>query len=583
MNDVAKDRFDNQNGCCQLEEDSNHTFEVSSDDICKFGICDIGLIVEQELIECHKQVLSENSQYFKAMFESTMKEKSQKTIDLKCVSLNSFKVILDFCYSKPAPLLIDRDNIFDVTRIADMLNFSEVFSLCKNFLWSLVSQNCFDVLMLASTLFIKDLHNYCTAYVLWNFKTIKDNEDFVFLTKDELQNYLSDSRLNTVSELPVYKSIITWINHDPGQRTKYFKELFSSCVHVGLMSSEELEVLQESDLVKSTPNILQTVESAYVDQDSSAANNDSTGGSKRPSHLRQIPQALLWVGGDKSKLCDKPSPHWNVMRWDATAKEYVKLDDMYPVTSPVEADMGYRVCSLGVEVYVLGGEAKLGSNKWQIQTWAYDLLKRKWIRKACLLQPRRHHAVCVLDNDIYVIGGFTKYREITVSVHCYHSNNDSWTVCSDLIRPEFAATAAALNNRVYLLKTLIIQCYNPSSNQWTIVTTDVPPAITPGFTVMSAITVGNSLIIQSGYNNKLYLYDPYAEDQDQAWTSLGCFKDVFGSCAELDGKIYCMGNDSNHMETYDIESQTFGIEMSVSCHLSRSFLVTVPFYEETMT
>ncbi|GAB1603363.1 kelch-like protein 30 [Argonauta hians] len=576
MNDVGPIEFYDQ----KTDREANPLFEVSSEHTCKFGECDISLVVENEQINCHKQVLSENSQYFKAMFESTMKEKSQKTIDLKFVSLGSFKVILDFCYSKPEHVLINQDHIFDVTRIADMLDFSEVFQQCKTILHSLVEENCFDVLKLSSALFIKDLYNYCTAHVLWYFNTVRNNEDFVFLSKDEVKNYLSDSRLNTTSEIPVFQSILTWVEHDPEERKEYFQELFSSCVHISLMSREELELVKESDMVKSFADILDSIveKSACFDNDTAGMKS-----SVRPAPLRHIPQALLWVGGDKSKQCDKPSPHWNVMLWDSSAKEYLKLDDMYPVSSPVEADMGYRVCSLGVEVYVLGGEAKLGSNKWQKMTWAYNLLKRKWFIKASLLQPRRHHAVCVLGNSIYVIGGFTKYREITASVHRYCSVQVNWSVCSDLLRPEFAATAASLDDKVYLLKTLIIQCYDPASDQWSIIATDVPPAVTPGFTVMSAIAVGNTLIIQTGYNNRLFMYEPYQENQNEAWTNLGRFQDVFGSCAALDDKIYCMGNDSNHMETYDLISQVFGVEMSVSCHLSRSFLVTVPFYKETMT
>ena len=35
------------------------------------------------------------------------------------------------------------------------------------------------------------------------------------------------------------------------------------------------------------------------------------------------------------------------MRWDPAKKGYIKIDDMYPVKAPVEADMGYRVCTLG--------------------------------------------------------------------------------------------------------------------------------------------------------------------------------------------------------------------------------------------
>lgn len=579
MNRSSNNPYDSQN---DIEQISNceQPFHVSTEYLEELGYPDVSLVIEDETLECHKEILSTSSEYFKAMFERPMKERNLDTIDLKCVPANSFKIILDFCYKKP--LLIDRENIFDVTRTADMLAFTDVYTRCKDFLWDHVNQNCFAVLMLASTLFMTDLYDYCKAYALWYFNQVADNEDLLDLTLDELKAFLSDRRLNTTDELLVFRTLVKWVEHDVENRSKNFESLFHSCLCLPSLGDEQIQVLQSFELLSKFPKCLSTLLSSCDQPARNGLQNDDYKDEMRVE-CREIPKALLWVGGDKSKTSNNfPSPNWSIMRWDPPKKGYIKIDDMYPVKTPVEADMGYRVCTLGVEIYVLGGEAKLGSNKWQMNIWSYNMLRRKWTMKASLLEPRRHHAVCVMDNDIYVIGGFTKHRIITSSVHCYHSDNDSWTVCSELIRPEFAATATSVNHRVYLFKTLDIQSYNLDTNQWTIVTTDVPPAKTPGFTVMSAITVGSKIIIQGGYNNMLYQYDPSVIDQNEAWTCLGQYKDVFGSCAELDGKIYCMGNDCDHMETYDLTTHEFGVEMSVSCQLSRSFLVTLPFYKETM-
>ena len=155
MNRPTDTTYDSQNDIGQIPN-CEQAFQVSSEYIEEFGYPDVSLVVEGKTLECHKEILSANSQYFKAMFERPMKEKNLGTIDLKCVSANSFQLILDFCYRKQ--LLIDRDNIFDVTRTADMLAFTDVYARCKDFLWDHANQNCFAVLMLASTFFMTDLY-----------------------------------------------------------------------------------------------------------------------------------------------------------------------------------------------------------------------------------------------------------------------------------------------------------------------------------------------------------------------------------------------------------------------------------------
>ncbi|CAH1799754.1 unnamed protein product, partial [Owenia fusiformis] len=60
--------------------------------------CDITLEVEGKQFNCHKVILSANSQYFQSMFSNGMSETSQNTIVLKDVSSKVMENILNHLY-----------------------------------------------------------------------------------------------------------------------------------------------------------------------------------------------------------------------------------------------------------------------------------------------------------------------------------------------------------------------------------------------------------------------------------------------------------------------------------------------------
>lgn len=78
--------------------------------------CDIKLKVGSANFKAHREVLSEASDYFSAMFSHNMLEKEQDVIELREISAGGFSVILDYFYH--GHVTIDHGNIEDVLEVS---------------------------------------------------------------------------------------------------------------------------------------------------------------------------------------------------------------------------------------------------------------------------------------------------------------------------------------------------------------------------------------------------------------------------------------------------------------------------------
>ena len=73
----------------------------------------------------------------------------------------------------------------------------------------------------------------------------------------------------------------------------------------------------------------------------------------------------------------------------------------------------------GTDLYLVGGELKLGRNKWHNKILRYNSLTHVWCDLSVLPSPRRHFSLVTWDKYLYLIGGFGKHRIMLDSVDRY--------------------------------------------------------------------------------------------------------------------------------------------------------------------
>ncbi|XP_073678291.1 zinc finger and BTB domain-containing protein 10 [Garra rufa] len=101
----------------------------------KSGIlCDVNIIVGDQVFKAHKNILVAGSRYFKTLYCLTKSENCDQTTitHLDVAAVQGFSVILDFLYS--GNLLLTSQNAIEVMSVASYLQMTEVVQSCRAFI-----------------------------------------------------------------------------------------------------------------------------------------------------------------------------------------------------------------------------------------------------------------------------------------------------------------------------------------------------------------------------------------------------------------------------------------------------------------
>jgi N-acetylneuraminic acid mutarotase len=192
-----------------------------------------------------------------------------------------------------------------------------------------------------------------------------------------------------------------------------------------------------------------------------------------------------------------------------------------------------------------------------------------WTSAAPMPTPRTEVAATVLENEIYVIGGFDESSQVTDIVEVYRIANDSWTHAAPLPEPLHHTAAASYNGKIYVVggytspwspsNKLFI--YNPIQNEW--------QEGTPMPTARGALNVNfiNETLYALGGSSDRPLNSNEAYDPSHdTWTtkaSMPTARHHAGS-AVVDGKIFVVGGrisgsleNISVNEAYDPEQDTW--------------------------
>ncbi|KAG8144149.1 hypothetical protein E2320_001262 [Naja naja] len=140
--------------------------------------CDVVLVVEQEKVPAHRNVLAACSDCLYTMFRIGMREAYQKEVELFGVTCLGFKAILDFLYSDD--LFLNSGNVDSILETTHLLQNWKVVDFCCEYLGNEVDEeNYFYLQELASIFNLKRLDSFIDAFIMKNFVTLLLNFDFL--------------------------------------------------------------------------------------------------------------------------------------------------------------------------------------------------------------------------------------------------------------------------------------------------------------------------------------------------------------------------------------------------------------------
>uniref|UniRef100_T1IJW7 BTB domain-containing protein n=1 Tax=Strigamia maritima TaxID=126957 RepID=T1IJW7_STRMM len=384
---------------------------------------DVILICGSHRYPCHRNILSQHSPYFQAMFTSPMLESTSKEITLKDVTPSALKTLIDFAYTHK--FQATTRTVHPVLEAACMFHFETIEKLCIDFLLSnLTIKNCLSIMCCADRLGISQLLRSSRQMVLWEFTTVVFGKEFLQLEAPGVQMYLSNDGLRLKSEIQVFDAINKWIEHEPEVRNKCRIKLLET-IRFGQVSQTELGDMLREERVRNDAECAQLLMSIR---------KLMRGGRNRKSgdllddllvarRLLEAPNRVLpmvpAVIGRGSEEDDRPV----VMYLEVGKREVVCLCDLNKVMSNGHVATGFRSCIVGQRIYLMGGEFYLGCSNWNESMWSLDTFCNSWHFETKLPTKRRHQCVCVLDQHIYLIGGIGQFRVVLDKVERYDTTD----------------------------------------------------------------------------------------------------------------------------------------------------------------
>lgn len=200
-------------------------------------LCDVVLKVEGESIPAHRVVLASLSAYFRAMFTAEMAESRKRVITINGVDAKSLRTLIEYAYT--ATIRISEDNVQAILPAASVLQFEEVKRACSQFLrLQLDTDNCLGIKGFAEVHGCQDLLSAASIYSSHYFSQVRERDEFLKLSFDEIKSFLSNDQLNVRYEFEVYEAAIYWLLYKE-ERKKYVYDILD-LVRLPLLDAEQL-------------------------------------------------------------------------------------------------------------------------------------------------------------------------------------------------------------------------------------------------------------------------------------------------------------------------------------------------------
>lgn len=533
---------------------------ASLNDFRKEGtLCDVTLSVQGTSFPSHRNVLSANSEFFKALFANEMKEKAENIVHMEEFEPHVMEQLLTYMYG--GGINIKKDNALDLAIGADFLFLTELKQKACEFLISdLSSDNCLFLLYMAERYNVRELRDSSQKHILENYASVAASSGFVTLTIEQLLAIVSSDDL-VAREEKIFESVVKWTKNSLETRKKHFSTLFSHIRLVYLARCYLITTVQEEDLVKGDESCLRLVNAAK--DFFSSPKGSVHGSSDQCLRPRACQTAILMVGGWQESC-------------DITASSNVfvpSIKQMFQVSPMVTPRKNHGIAIHEGLVYVVGGATKNGSvtrsaelydprtNTWSsvlsmrrevagvgvavVEDFLYaagghdakgrpqNLVQRyspkinKWEIVASMNASRTRHCV-VGSTHLYVFGGYSSDEDIPLmSAECYDHLSLSWIEIAPMKRRRSDACAVTVQSKIFVIggedilespiKLASCEVYDPTTNQWTVIASTQQPRSHAG-----AAVIKNKVFVLGGvskHNTELRSVECYDTDQ-QEWEEL---------------------------------------------------------------
>ncbi|XP_055900994.1 kelch-like protein 10 [Biomphalaria glabrata] len=449
---------------------------------------------------------------------------------------------------------VSAHNVEQLLPAADRFQVMPLLKECCDFLASEISVgNCISIVKFASHFYHCDsLRQLGTQFLLDNFTAVfQTSPEFEKLTCKELCFILRADQLNAKHEELVLDAIIRWVIADTGEREKYIPELVS-CARVGLMMPDNMGEFVDSWLLSRDLNSDLNKVTLQVMESVLQLQKQQLAAVDSAMFSPRLPRDILFViGGSNFGFPLNMVEAFDCRTW------------LWSIICPYDfAPRSYHgMVALDNEIYIIGGFSG--------QVYLSSCCKLKpdtltWEDVTPMNTKRCYVGVTALQGCLYAVGGFDGQYRLN-SAERFNQRTNQWSFISPMIQQRSDAGVAVLSDKLYVCGGFngmecirAVEMYDPSTDQWT-----PEPSMPRGRSGLGLVAYNGYLYAVGGFDGtdstvRLSTLESYSPVTRQ-WTRLEPMPHPRSNLAVdvLEDVLYAIGGYSGDRTTSVVECYDF--------------------------
>ncbi|OXA57496.1 kelch-like protein 10 [Folsomia candida] len=498
----------------------------------------------------HRVVLMADSEYFRALFTTTLHKYCETDVIIHNVRAGLLKFLLHFMYTRK--VWLHEDIVIPVLEAADYLGLVALRNECTTFIESQISpQNVLSIRQFARDWFCHELHTTAHQFLMRNFADVtRDSDELLELNLIEILSIFGDDELNVKNEEVVWEAAIRWIDHNPENRNIYIVNLLRQ-IRTGLMETQYfMEHVKDHTYVHGNegcrPIIIETLRFLLQFTTSSPlsmTDHVPTPGIAKPRIPYEIMFAIGgWSGG---------APTSYIETYDTRADRWVRVEEVDP-TGPRAY---HGTVAIGFEIFVIGG---FDGIDYFNSCRAFNAVTKQWRNVAAMHCRRCYVSVALIQTDkIYAMGGYDGHHRQNTCER-YDLSLNQWTNVCPMNCQRSDASATSINDKIYIcggfngIECLnSCECYSPDTNQWTTIA-----SMRHRRSGVACVSYHNFLYVIGGFNgiSRMASGEKY-NPENNSWTIIPDMYNPRSNFAieVIDELLFCIGGFTGTSTTYNVE------------------------------
>jgi kelch-like protein 10 len=365
------------------------------------------------------------------------------------ITSDHLRTILDHFYSKRSDEeLINENNVVEIFKIAAEYGMASLMAACRKlFVQNLDVQNCLGIWRFAGTYGCPILLDDAYRFFKRSFAEVyQTSEEFLELTKEELEEILEDDRMSTPREQDLLDALGRWVLHDPALRAEDGVALLDK-IRFGIMMNSKCFYPTRKQMKKEYTNLKTwNVWVAKFKATKAGYRRNAEGDRPVSFHLRnelyrpRIPSLAIftiggWSGGAPTSVVEV---------YDLRANKWFQL----PAASPNFLRAYHGTIVIGTKIYIFGGyDGASFYNSMHMLDAAN--LEQGWTTLSCMNHARCYVTCCLFRGDIWAFGGLDGTNRVP-TVERYNVARNQWDLMPPMRVARSDGSAVVHNGRIFV-------------------------------------------------------------------------------------------------------------------------------------